>query len=341
MQYIIDYLYYKVSFKENIGLYKKFRQNIGMHFGISEIHTLNKVENLWKIEIQSGILDQYQNVHAKKIKFEHNLEGFFYEQNDARIFISINEDWIIKFLYEQSLILIDAVNVESSYFIILKILKQISRYENYIRNHILLHASCIVKQGEGYVFMGEKSAGKTTVMVNLLKNNQDKYQYLGNDIVILDKKLTIYSIFSKVGIGAATLEFLNERRENKIPIRNANKYYYELKDFIDIFQVECTNKAELAGIFILSKSNIFHCDLIQTDKVEGLIKAHILLDGKDEELTDHPDWMQLMPLSNEKISLENICKEISQLIPCYNVQYRINCREDYEQIDSIIQTVKR
>lgn len=341
MQYIINYPYYNVYIRENEGLYKYLFRNLGIQFPMSETESvLETSPTSWLIEFSQGLIMKYRKKCIHHLKMEHNLDCFYCQSDEFSLYMSLTYEWIIQLFYNNT-IYVEVDSAMTAYFIIRKILHQISRYENHIKKHVLLHASCLVKNNQGYVFMGEKGMGKTTVMMNLLVNFEGEYKYLGNDITVLDKQLLLYAIYSKVGIGAATIDFINQEKYNKYPIYDKNKYYYDLGEFSECFRIEYVNTARLSAIFILcnSDSETFSCSMCDPSIAAQKLCTNILLDGKHDELSDHPDWLNLRGSEFSIIDIDSICRKITEEIPCYLINYRLSRRNDYYEINKLIHMI--
>lgn len=342
MRYTISYPQYAVNIQENVGLYKHIYLSLDKQFPISidQLKVRNGITN-WEIVFKSGLIEAYKNkcIYCKKI--EHNMECFYYKCEEFSLFLSTYEDWLIKLRSNQT-IYIEVDSDTTAFFVIRKILNQISRYENGIRNNVLLHSSCLVKNNKGIAFTGKKGAGKTTILMNLLLNEKCGYKYLGNDIIAVDSHLKAYAVYSKIGVGAETLANLNRQKETNISIRN-QKYYYDLGEFLEVFKISCLNSAQLSAIFILdcSHSEEFSCRLCDPEEAVMKIRDDVLQEGKHDELSDHPDWLNIRSQITEFVDVDDVSKHIVNMVPCHLIRYNLQCKEHYVNISEIIQEITR
>jgi hypothetical protein len=344
MHFVIDYLYYKVKIQEDIGLYNHLKSGLAKQFKVYEGDN-DFVENssYWSIVFTEGLFSEYKEFCKEKVKIEHNIFAEVYETDEYSVFLSDRGDWIIKINADNS-ISVEVDNDCTAYFITRKILFQISRFENNKNENVLLHSSSLVCNNKGFAFVGKKGAGKTTILMNLLLNNKNSFYYLGNDIVAIDKHKMLYAMFSKVGIGTGSLEFINKNMEKKYPILDESKYYYDMQTFYETFGLKSINAAPLTAVFIIENSS---SDSFKCVKSEGLqavdkIRSEIMQDGKHEELSDHPNWLIKSQVNDrEECCLDDVCNEISETIPCYFLEFNMTSEEHFNKLSQFIRDLSR
>jgi len=338
MYYIIQYPLYSVTIHEAVGLYSHIAENIGKQFGIRclEVDDASDLSG-WKISLDVGtiLIDKTKEWVEKKI--EHNIVSLYREENGSRYYVSPRNDWAVS-IDENLKIKATVDNDLTAYYITKKILHQISRYENNVNKECLLHASCIVHEKKAFAFVGNKGAGKTTLLLNMLIRNKDSFCYLGNDILALDYSGNVYAMYSKIGIGTGTIDYLNRNLGTAFPILDDEKFYFELGDFLDACEVKCSDRSSLAGIFIItnSVSEELKCTALNKEDMLGLLEENLLKEGKDKELSDHPNWLFDLKNLDDNIELDKVKDYIVSNVNCYSLEYDRENSEHCKAIANLI-----
>lgn len=261
----------------------------------------------------------YKNAEKAKKALRYELDGidFFYNSMDDYI-LGIYEDYIYIFTThktQESDRLFFRVIVE---FIIS--IKEVSGF-------LMIHGGAVALDGKGFLICGEKKAGKSTLIVKLLK-------YMGTKFIANDKTFVtpdyqeIESYPMVVKLGETTFRYcIGKDRNIKLYRKNANYQYVQKEDFTtdkweltphelaDIMGREYVLGAKLHMIIIPEIVQGTTCSLkkIDTEKKNFLEESNLFGDSLRREewiLSDYWKW---------KISKQKNVNKIE--IPVYKLQY--------------------
>ena len=205
------------------------------------------------------------------------------------------------------------------------------------RGMLLFHAACIVKDGYGIGFTGDKLAGKTTTLITALLNcNCD---FLANDKVFLDYingYLTMYGLPVSLGIRVGTIHLFPTMQsllgkasalhsDNNIlsekELENPRTRIYVspryLASMLKCSIVPCARvKCFVIPEFSRStrESKLIHLTLDETKKF--LLTQHL-----SEPFPHQPYWNKLVNPGNGKLhdNVETVIDRISNDIPVYKL----------------------
>lgn len=120
------------------------------------------------------------------------------------------------------------------------------------KGKIMIHGGGVSKNGKAYIFPGRGGAYKTSLIMNLLK--EDNYSYIGDDWIVLDN--------SKALAFPAHFSFFNytfkEKRDEFINIFDKVKYLLYLSKYKENDNIKISDPCNLSLIIFMNKTSKNH-----------------------------------------------------------------------------------
>ena len=276
-------------------------------------------ENGQDIVIHGGTPEQH--VYGKKAE----IEG-------KRIYrIPLNDEYIIQDLKNNSYFLYgDRKGKEDNLY---RVVREIYYRKSLALGRVALHSAAVSdKQGRCILIPGEKAAGKTTLLCNLLAS--DKYNFIDNDRLLLEidsnGQLQAHSMSSTVNVGYGTMQIYPERfKDVKIfgYAKPTEKKRYTRNEFIEQVRCSSTTTGKVKSILFPAikenaKTNITKCsDYSKMTRISSAIEKF--------DNSEHPDWLGISNISEEqyKQNIAKILHTISKTIPANEIEF------GYERIE--------
>ena len=175
----------------------------------------------------------------------------------------------------------------------------IREHEN-LGNHIL-HSASVSVDGKGYVLVGGPGAGKTSLMLGLLKGGEGKVEYVSNDINFVTPDLKMFYPFQlpmllsdatansyfkndKELEGVPTISYFHEKEQGMI-----TKYKLSRVSVEDLFNVDSVHGASLSGVIIpkFSKGKDgFDVQILDGNFASEVVESQVL-EGDDRFSVDY------------------------------------------------------
>lgn len=216
---------------------------------------------------------------------------------------------------------------------------------------LLLHAACIVYNSKAYLLLGDKGAGKTTILINCITSLN--CQAIANDrAIILDNSIFPFPMPLRIGRNTILnnpklFDYLNRSfdkltRKHKSIISFADyigknsqdKIELTLREFEECFSFNTIENIELGGIFVLENTS---CSEIFFDRM-GKDCAFCTVNKQNYSVRD-PLWNEpwIVKYKCSKTCLQTYAekeiKKIIERVPVYNIKYNIN--SFYECVEKI------
>lgn len=147
-----------------------------------------------------------KNQLSEKIEYFKDEYCYRYYYNDFLWLVEENNEWIIKVCEEKICIYTSEKNPSIDIYL-LRILRSIAYGYNEDMNMILLHGAALAYNNKGFVIIGEKGSGKTSLLMRMVKN---KAILISNDRIFTDRNLSIIGFPQAVRVGLGTFE--NDKR---------------------------------------------------------------------------------------------------------------------------------
>lgn len=194
-----------------------------------------------------------------------------------------------------------------------RIIREIMTYEMAKRGFAKIHCSAVQRDGEAIVFIGDKGAGKTTKMINLVSHG---FNFITNDRAFIgfkDNVPYVYSWPGAVSVSIDTLSMFDEfsgvlEKKNSFRFPQwrlevdgqeySGKFDFTPVEFCDLFDVSATSCSRIKKIICISEKKEI------VDIEENILRKNIFFD-KD---VSYPDWLNL--LGTCKFDVINFTKRI-------------------------------
>jgi hypothetical protein len=323
MKYSIDYIYCRVLIESSQEVYQFVKQTIGCIFKITS--NIESANNDWKIQLtEQRIYHADELDKAKEIQLEHNLYGIVMDLNQNESYIQDkNHCWELVINREEHKIILFGETCDVQCMMIRKLLRQVTKAEIINKNYKMLHASCFTVDNNGILVIGDKGSGKTTTLMKMLDEYDDLY-YLTNDVAVVKGK-NIYTVFDDIKVGIGTLSNLKKFYYDPDDFNyTTKKRSYPLKKYIDMCSIHIKSSAILQMIFFVELSNNdsgVTISEIDYELFKAKICKNILNKGKQTEIVEHPDWLNIT--EDRNIALEEACKEIYKYCKSFNLKIGI------------------
>ena len=317
-----------VIMSDNYNIIKKCQA----YFGI--IYKLIKDSNhdSWKIKIEcDGIPEDktkliLENTVDNTLQtFEHNIQGYMF---NGTWYLDVDKKWLLYIDRDKKNIIIWTSNPNEAFIITRKIIREITKHELKRLGTIAIHSSAIEYNNNAIIFCGDKGDGKTTTLLNLL--NTKRFKFISNDLSVLTTDNIILPVASGVNVGLGTLYGIENyhklipnkyqkllvdekyREENKF-----NKFYFDLEDFVDLFDVEVSKGAPLKSI-IFVKFNLnnsgWSIKRMSNCESEYNLRRNMILEDED-----HHDWLKLSTDNNLELDIR--VNDILKKVKCYELKF--------------------
>ncbi|MCU5106006.1 hypothetical protein OCA21_09115 [Bacillus cereus] len=164
---------------------------------INEYSIYNKLE---KYLLNHGSEKPFLKYKAHKVKHVNYKEYSIYQALDSSEVIYIVNK------YEQKIYFVISENINNSIagFALSRFIKNISRYRLDRKKLLPLHSAAVDYNGNGILVSGNKFAGKTTTLSNLLEI--ENINLVSNDIISIDEHLNVYGWPQAVSVRFSTIK---------------------------------------------------------------------------------------------------------------------------------------
>lgn len=220
-----------------------------------------------------------------------------------------------------------------------RIIREIMTYEMAKRKFVKVHCSAVERDGEAIVFIGNKGAGKTTKMINLVGHG---FNFITNDRAFIgfenDFIPCIYSWPGAVSVSVDTLSMfeqfslvLNHKDTFRFPQwrleysdqKYSGKFDFTPIEFCNLFKVNAVSESRIRKIICVNNSNE-----ALNDK-EDILKKNILFNND----VSYPDWLGL--LTECDFDIDSFCMKIKPYL-CCTVIPQNKLETEYNQIMKIV-----
>ena len=256
-----------------------------------------------------------------------NKRGYYYDAPDNVCCIVNTDDNIIyEISYKEAIIygnweakefLIDTVRLIRAYFEI----KMLSH--GFKKQHM-----CVASDGKTtYGIIGEKGAGKTTMLLFLLKNH---YSLLSNDKAFVSKNGEAYGFCQRIGIQEYTMKKygLYDVRGDKI----GDKYYYWPIELVKLCDSQTIRSAKIDKIIVANyKANID----VRFDTINSQEEKKRLYDTAIDSFTDASSMNEIQKIIAEKKSLQIPSFKDEIFSDIQNLDW-IKVTGEFEKINNVI-----
>lgn len=262
------------------------------------------------------------------IPFEHDISGFKGRERYVSWFLEAKQQWALQIDHANRLI---RVWIEREPFqFARKLIRQIISSEHQKAGAALIHASAVEFNGEAYLIVGNKGAGKTTLMMKLLATGKTKY--LGNDAILLTPGAKAIPILAGPFVGLGTLYNIKEYRHlipaKFIPILEnrqspdydaytQKKISFGLEEIEDLLTTSISRGAKINGIIfptLVQGQESVETEKLQSEEGAGLLQAQIMYDPND-----HQNWLEINPLPDIMVLKEKV-KQYTRHIRMFKVK---------------------
>lgn len=255
----------------------------------------NKVEQGNTIKIHGGTPEQH--VFGKKISSE----------NKNLYYIPINDEYIIQEGNQYLLYGGNQGQEENLY----RVVREIYYRKSLALGRVTIHSAAVCdKKGNCILIPGEKAAGKTTFLCNLLASN--KYIFLDNDRLLIsidnDGTLSAHSMSSTVNVGYGTMSTFPEKFKGMRITgysKFADKKRYTRREFIRQMQCDYRTSGKVKSIIFPRIEERSSIKLVNCSIEEKLQRIENTIEKYDS--SEHPDWLGISNVSEEQYR-ENVLK---------------------------------
>lgn len=143
------------------------------------------------------------------LQLEHDMAGFKGQNRQESWFLEAKRQWAVYINHKERQVHA-WVSQDDPFNFARKLIRQIVSSEHQKAGAALIHASAVEYNGGAYVFAGDKGAGKTTVMMNLIAAGSA--MYLGNDAVLLTPEARAVPVLAGPFVGLGTLGGIDKYR---------------------------------------------------------------------------------------------------------------------------------
>lgn len=208
-----------------------------------------------------------------------------------------------------------------------RVVREIYYRKSLALGRVTIHSAAVCNQnGKCILIPGEKCAGKTTFLCNLLAS--DRYIFLDNDRLLIslddDGTLSAHSMSSTVNVGYGTMKVIPERFKN-IRISGCttltDKKRYTRREFIE--QMQCdhqtSGKVKLIVFPRIGKDN--RVKINECSQEEKIARLTSLIENYDS--SEHPDWLGISNVSEKqyKENVLRILRYIEEKIPAKEMMF--------------------
>lgn len=263
-------------------------------------HSEKKEQCLWEIDVKVNLdftlPTCLHSIDIDNHEIEHGEKARIYNGGSEGIYIWKNENFILhRNLHHIS---IEGLNEDVVFQITRKAIRQIFTFELEQHNGFRLHASSCQILGKGLVFLGEKGAGKTSMLLSSIAYAGAKY--ITNDVLetrwigeMKGMQINGWPTVCLVGRGTLNnidkykhllpIEDRGEQENTKIPI--------EIEQLEQVLETEILSDSKMEIVFFpklnLAKCHTSYSQLTVSEGLKNLLQ-HVINEDRD-----HPDWLLL------------------------------------------------
>lgn len=230
------------------------------------------------------INDNIYNKYEEKVK---NSDTIYLNTftNEKRLYTQINNKDCYYREKEHSITIVDnniiimLLKEKDNYYQFMRLLREIVYRSNENCGKIFLHAAACIYKDKGIMIIGQKKAGKTTLLSYFLGNKSD---ILANDRVFVDKNLIMYNFPIPIKVGIETFNHnkpYTKYYTNRNFLRPQNitteegKYVITNEEILEIFGVNFIEKYNIN--YVIIPNIIINSNELRLEKLDSLSKEQI------------------------------------------------------------------
>lgn len=264
------------------------------------------------------IRNMLSDFEGEKIKTHHYKEAKVYKVNGTRL-IDSEATECISYMKNDNIFIIGKGDTKNSLFELSRVVREVFTRKAETKGCFLMHAAALEKDGQVYIFTGEKGAGKTTNLIALMQNG---FNLISNDRIFLkieEGKLICYTWPGAVAVSVDAVE----RNKNLEYAGRELKYLAypqqrmtNVQEFVDDMRGYCKihpeDKFDFTGDEVVS---LFDVKYIPSGEVKNVINIYLKQKSKvkDQFLypvdNSYPNWL-LISNDNTYSEAEEKLKEV-------------------------------
>lgn len=278
------------------GLYEYLSLNLNDYYEVRRIEKFKETYTIYCIcsEIDDGLKMKFEEATVIKHTSPSNHENFikkYFKESNVEYYLDEKSSFVVITELDTNQLII--LSSKKNFF---KNCKSVIRdqilygYEQ-IKPALLLHGAGVTNQEEGIVIIGNKKAGKTTTLINFLRNNFD---FCGNDLSFVIEENNILKFKGapeSIRIGVGTLskcsELINlvedtslfDMSEEEL-FNSETKFEIEWEELADVFNRKVQSGWSRLDYILCPKLDVlkgeFCIQLLNTDEKELLLNENII-----------------------------------------------------------------
>jgi hypothetical protein len=293
----------------------------------------------WTFKIaESKLLEEcIRNTNGSVLlQLEHDMAGFKGQKHKESWFLDEEQQWAVYINHKERQV--HAWVSQDPFNFARKIIRQMVSSEHQKAGAALIHASAVEYNGRAYIFAGDKGAGKTTVMMNLIAAGNA--QYLGNDAILLTPEAKAVPVLAGPYVGLGTLDGIDKYR-SLIPskfaagleARNSSDYEvsiqkkisFALEEVEKLLSTTISQGADIKAIIfptLIRNSKSVEVEMISADTGVLLLQEQLMHDPND-----HQNWLEINP-KPDVASLKESIKRYTAHTPMFKMQFGTECSKE-------------
>ncbi|OMG51335.1 hypothetical protein BK140_01365 [Paenibacillus macerans] len=264
------------------------------------------------------------------LQLEHDMAGFKGQNRQESWFLEAKRQWAVYINHKERQVHA-WVSQDDPFNFARKLIRQIVSSEHQKAGAALIHASAVEYNGGAYVFAGDKGAGKTTVMMNLIAAGSA--MYLGNDAVLLTPEARAVPVLAGPFVGLGTLGGIDKYRclipskfAAALEARESSDYEASVQKKIsfaleEVERLLSTTISKGANIkAIVFPTLIRKTESIEVEKISADTGAQLLQEQLMYDPNDHQNWLEINP-KPDVIALKQHVKRYTDHTPMFRMRF--------------------